>query len=145
MPYGNPVIKVKDLRIKLAKFSVTLTPAFYSGIQNRGLLFDRFCLSDFNVCNKFVILQHVSDGRCNLDIQPHHVTCLTWPVSRGFLDTQVGIVDSLLVGRIDGSLAVVEMLDRNSFTRLELDKCARLGGNLFKGPHSPKSYYGRLF
>ncbi|XP_068741343.1 probable E3 ubiquitin-protein ligase HERC1 [Montipora capricornis] len=77
--------------------------------------------------NNVVNVWTVTDGRCNLDIQPHHVTCLTWPVSRGFLDTQVGIVDSLLVGRIDGSLAVVEMLDRNSFTRLELEKCARLG------------------
>jgi len=37
-------------------------------------------------------------------------------------------VDSLLVGRIDGSLAVVEMFDRNSFTRLEMEWCSRLGG-----------------
>lgn len=71
----------------------------------------------------------LSDGRCNLDIQPHHVTCITWPVSRGFLNSQVGIVDSLLVGRINGSLAVVEMIDRNSHTRLEVDHCSRHGGN----------------
>jgi len=48
-------------------------------------------------------------------------------VFRGFLESQVGIVDSLLVGRIDGSLAVVEMIDRISFTRMELDQCKRQG------------------
>lgn len=49
-------------------------------------------------------------------------------MSRGFLESQVGIMDSLLVGRIDGSLAVVEMYDRNSFTRVELERCSRQGG-----------------
>lgn len=76
-----------------------------------------------------VITDHcvVLDGRCNLDIHPHHITCLTWPVSRGLLESQVGIVDSLLVGRIDGSMAVVEMFDRNSFARVEMDQCSRQG------------------
>lgn len=69
------------------------------------------------------------DGRCNLEIHPHHITCLTWPVSRGFLESEVGIMDSLLVGRIDGSLAVVEVYDRNSFTRVELEWCSRDGGS----------------
>ena len=49
-------------------------------------------------------------------------------MSRGFLESEVGIVDSLLVGRIDGSLAVVEVYDRNSVTRVELDWCLREGG-----------------
>jgi len=49
-------------------------------------------------------------------------------VSRGFLESEVGITDSLLVGRIDGSLAVVEVYDRNSFTRVEIEWCSREGG-----------------
>ena len=81
------------------------------------------CVHSRDVNDHCVVL----DGRCNLDIHPHHITCLTWPVSRGLLESQVGIVDSLLVGRIDGSLAVVEMFDRNSFTRVEMDQCSRQG------------------
>ena len=55
---------------------------------------------------------------------------MTWPMSRGFLESQVGVMDSLLLGRIDGSLAVVEVLDKSSFNRLELDQCHREGGRL---------------
>ena len=44
-------------------------------------------------------------------------------------------MDSLLVGRIDGSLAVVEVFDRCSFNRLELQHCHREAGTspLFPG------------
>ncbi|XP_020630073.1 probable E3 ubiquitin-protein ligase HERC1 isoform X4 [Orbicella faveolata] len=77
--------------------------------------------------NNLLNIWTVIDGRCNLEIHPHHITCLTWPVSRGFLESEVGIMDSLLVGRIDGSLAVVEVYDRNSFTRVELQWCSREG------------------
>ena len=84
-------------------------------------------LSSFSLTPQLCSIS-VLDGRCNLDIHPHHITCLMWPVSRGFMENQVGIVDSLLVGRIDGSLAVVEVFDRNSFTRVEMDQCSRQGG-----------------
>ena len=36
-------------------------------------------------------------------------------------------MDSLLVGRIDGSLAVMEVLDKSSATRVELEHCSRDG------------------
>ncbi|XP_048583459.1 probable E3 ubiquitin-protein ligase HERC1 isoform X5 [Nematostella vectensis] len=61
----------------------------------------------------------------NLDIQPHVITCMTWPVSRGFLESGVVTMDSLLIGRADGSVAVVEVLDKCSVARVEMEHCTR--------------------
>jgi len=38
-------------------------------------------------------------------------------------------VDCLLVGRVDGSVAVVEVFDSSTFCRRELQHCGRAGGN----------------
>jgi len=50
---------------------------------------------------------------------------MTWPMSRGFMDGHVTTMDNLLVGRVDGSLAVVEVFDKSSIARVELEHCSR--------------------
>ncbi|XP_028516065.1 probable E3 ubiquitin-protein ligase HERC1 isoform X2 [Exaiptasia diaphana] len=67
----------------------------------------------------------LSGNHGNLNKHPHHITCMTWPISRGFMESHVTTMDNLLVGRIDGSLAVVEVFDKSSMARVELEHCSR--------------------
>ncbi|XP_052100156.1 probable E3 ubiquitin-protein ligase HERC1 isoform X2 [Mytilus californianus] len=65
-------------------------------------------------------------GRGYLDVQPHWVTALAWPQHKGVIGGCLGLTtDSLLVGRLDGSLAYIDILDTSSFRRQELEQCYR--------------------
>jgi len=65
----------------------------------------------------------------HLDVQPHWVTALAWPQSKGLMEGCLGLsVDCLLVGHVDGSIAVVEVFDSSTFCRKELQHCSRAGG-----------------
>ena len=65
-------------------------------------------------------------GLGHLDIQPHWVSALAWsqckPVFGGCLWLNT---DRLLVGRLDGSLAFIDILDSSTFRRQELQQCYR--------------------
>ena len=68
-------------------------------------------------------------GRGHLDIQPQLVTALTWPLHKGLLEGRAGTTtDMLVVGRVDGSLGLIEILDHTTFHRVELEQCYRQGG-----------------
>ncbi|XP_067667414.1 probable E3 ubiquitin-protein ligase HERC1 [Haliotis asinina] len=68
----------------------------------------------------------IGGGKGYLDIQPHWVTALTWPQSKGMFDGQLGLsTDVLLVGRLDGSLASIQTLDSSTYRRQELEHCYR--------------------
>ncbi|XP_069137757.1 probable E3 ubiquitin-protein ligase HERC1 isoform X1 [Argopecten irradians] len=61
-----------------------------------------------------------------LDVQCHWVSALTWPTNRSMIGGCLGMtVDILLVGRLDGSLAAIEILGGSSFNRKELEHCRR--------------------
>lgn len=64
-----------------------------------------------------------------MDVQPHWVTALAWPLSRCGLEGRLGLcVETLLVGRLDGSLAAIDVIDSSTFRRSELTHCYRLNG-----------------
>ncbi|XP_078688080.1 putative E3 ubiquitin-protein ligase HERC1 isoform X3 [Branchiostoma floridae x Branchiostoma belcheri] len=68
----------------------------------------------------------VAGGRGHLDLQPCWVTAITWPQNKGLLDGRgLSGTDMLLIGRLDGSLALVEVLDSSTFNRVELEHCYR--------------------
>ncbi|CAH1255597.1 HERC1 [Branchiostoma lanceolatum] len=68
----------------------------------------------------------VAGGRGHLDLQPCWVTAITWPQNKGLLDGRgISGTDMLLIGRLDGSLALVEVLDSSTFNRVELEHCYR--------------------
>jgi len=71
-------------------------------------------------------------GHCgHLDVQPHWVTALAWPQSKGLIEGCLGLtIDSLLVGRVDGSVGVIEVFDSSTFCRKELQHCSRPGGTV---------------
>ena len=70
-------------------------------------------------------------GRGHLDIQPHYVTALAWPQCKSMFGGQLWLsTDRVLVGRLDGSLAYIDILDTTTFRRQELENCYRTGGML---------------
>ncbi|PVD19395.1 hypothetical protein C0Q70_19883 [Pomacea canaliculata] len=69
----------------------------------------------------------IGGGKGHLDVQPHWVTALAWPLSRCGLEGRLGLcVETLLVGRLDGSLAAIDVIDSSTFRRSELTHCYRL-------------------
>uniref|UniRef100_T1JES7 HECT-type E3 ubiquitin transferase n=1 Tax=Strigamia maritima TaxID=126957 RepID=T1JES7_STRMM len=65
----------------------------------------------------------VSGGYGHLDIQPQMVTALAYP--RMSLDDEGRIVDCLLIGRIDGSVAIINHMDDGTFVRCEMENACR--------------------
>jgi hypothetical protein len=64
-----------------------------------------------------------------LDVQLQWVTALAWPRHKGMMEGCLCLTtDILLVGRTDGSLAVIKALDYSTFRREELTYCKRSGG-----------------
>ncbi|XP_076465936.1 putative E3 ubiquitin-protein ligase HERC1 isoform X3 [Babylonia areolata] len=64
-------------------------------------------------------------GKGHLDIQQQYVTALAWPQSRG-IEGRLGLnMDTLLVGRHDGSLATIDVIDVSTFRCKELAHCYR--------------------
>lgn len=71
----------------------------------------------------------ISGGRGHLDVHPHWVTALTWPQSKGVFGGCLGLsTDRLLVGRLDGSVAYIDILDSSTYRRQELEQCYRPDG-----------------
>jgi len=62
-------------------------------------------------------------------MQPDIVTSLAWPSNRGAVEGIAGTgIDSLLVGRRNGSVAILDVFDASTFHLTELPHCARHGG-----------------
>ena len=62
-----------------------------------------------------------------MDSSPSHIMCLAWPsVSESSLK-QGRSKDALLLGRIDGSVAIIDIKDSNNFNRVEVEQCRREG------------------
>lgn len=55
---------------------------------------------------------------------------MTWPQSKGLAEG-LHKCDSLLLGRADGSIAIIEVSNDGSIRRLELEHCYRKGWRLF--------------
>ncbi|XP_047218559.1 probable E3 ubiquitin-protein ligase HERC1 isoform X5 [Girardinichthys multiradiatus] len=74
---------------------------------------------------KMVNIWQVNGGKGLLDVQPHWVSALAWPEqeveSLRFGEPK----DLLLVGRMDGSLGLIEVLDATDMHRSELEHCYR--------------------
>ncbi len=70
-------------------------------------------------------------GRGHLDVQSSWVTALAFPQNKGLMDGCMGLsTDSLLIGRIDGSLGLVEIIDSSTYHRKELEHCYRKDGEI---------------
>ena len=62
-------------------------------------------------------------------MQPHLVSALAWPQNKGIVNGQLGIaMDTLLVGRIDGSVDRIDVIDNASYQRRRLQHCSRNEG-----------------
>ncbi|XP_015275623.1 PREDICTED: probable E3 ubiquitin-protein ligase HERC1 [Gekko japonicus] len=64
-------------------------------------------------------------GKGLLDTQPHWVSALTWPEESPATAWTGETPELLLVGRIDGSLGLIEVSDISTMRRVELEHCYR--------------------
>ncbi|XP_068597946.1 probable E3 ubiquitin-protein ligase HERC1 [Brachionichthys hirsutus] len=74
---------------------------------------------------KMVNIWQVNGGKGLLDVQPHWVSALAWPKEEAESLWYGEPKDLLLVGRMDGSLGLIEVLDTASIHRTELEHCYR--------------------
>ncbi|XP_075939248.1 putative E3 ubiquitin-protein ligase HERC1 [Anarhichas minor] len=74
---------------------------------------------------KMVNIWQVNGGKGLLDVQPHWVSALAWPKEEAESLWCGEPKDMLLVGRMDGSLGLIEVLDSSSMHRTELEHCYR--------------------
>ncbi|XP_034385564.1 probable E3 ubiquitin-protein ligase HERC1 isoform X2 [Cyclopterus lumpus] len=74
---------------------------------------------------KLVNIWQVNGGRGLLAVQPHWVSALAWPEEESESLWLGEPRDLLLVGRMDGSLGLIEVLDASSMQRTELEHCCR--------------------
>uniref|UniRef100_A0A3Q3NLN4 Uncharacterized protein n=1 Tax=Labrus bergylta TaxID=56723 RepID=A0A3Q3NLN4_9LABR len=74
---------------------------------------------------KMVNIWQVNGGKGLLDVQPHWVSALAWPKEEAESLWCGEPKDMLLVGRMDGSLGLIEVLDSCSMHRTELEHCYR--------------------
>lgn len=74
---------------------------------------------------KLVNIWQVNGGKGLLDVQPHWVSALAWPKEEVESLWCGESKDMLLVGRMDGSLGLIELLDSSSMHRTELEHCYR--------------------
>ncbi|KAJ7311304.1 hypothetical protein JRQ81_006920 [Phrynocephalus forsythii] len=74
---------------------------------------------------KTVNVWQVNGGKGLLDSQPHWVSALTWPEEAPAATWAGEAPESLLVGRLDGSLGLIEVLDASTMHRVELEHCYR--------------------
>ena len=81
-------------------------------------------------CVEYLVqVVQIVGGRGHLDIQPHWVTVLAFPQHKGLMEGCMGLTtDTLLVGRLDGSVAMIDIVDSSSFRRSELQHCSRKDG-----------------
>ncbi|XP_035991718.1 probable E3 ubiquitin-protein ligase HERC1 isoform X8 [Fundulus heteroclitus] len=74
---------------------------------------------------KMVNIWQVNGGKGLLDVQPHWVSALAWPEEEVESLWCGEPKDMLLVGRMDGSLGLIEVLDATDMHRSELEHCYR--------------------
>uniref|UniRef100_A0A3Q3XB61 HECT-type E3 ubiquitin transferase n=1 Tax=Mola mola TaxID=94237 RepID=A0A3Q3XB61_MOLML len=74
---------------------------------------------------KMVNIWQVNGGKGLLDVQPHWVSALAWPKEEAETLWCGEPKDMLLVGRMDGSLGLIEVLDSSNMHRTELEHCYR--------------------
>lgn len=77
-------------------------------------------------------LPFLSGGKGLLDVQPHWVSALSWPKEEVESLWCGEPKDMLLVGRMDGSLGLIEVLDTSTMHRTELEHCYRKDGMKIK-------------
>ncbi|KAG8440199.1 hypothetical protein GDO86_006116 [Hymenochirus boettgeri] len=77
---------------------------------------------------KTVNIWQVNGGKGIVDAQPHWVSALAWPEENPAAIWNIDAPESLLVGRVDGSLALVEVTDASTMKREELEHCYRKEG-----------------
>ena len=69
----------------------------------------------------------VSGGQAHVDSSQSHVMCATWPMVSESTLKQVRSKDALLIGRLDGSVAVIDVKDCMHYNRVEIEFCKREG------------------
>ncbi|KAJ7398001.1 hypothetical protein BTVI_128929 [Pitangus sulphuratus] len=74
---------------------------------------------------KMVNIWQVNGGKGLLDLQPHWVSALAWPEEGPAAAWTGDAPEFLLIGRMDGSLALIEVVDISAMHRLELEHCYR--------------------
>ena len=67
-------------------------------------------------------------GKGLVDIQPHWVSALAWPEEGPSTAWSGESPELLLVGRMDGSLGLIEVVDVSTMHRRELEHCYRKDG-----------------
>lgn len=67
-------------------------------------------------------------GKGLLDLQPHWVSALAWPEEGPAAAWTGDAPELLLIGRMDGSLALIEVVDISAMHRVELEHCYRKDG-----------------
>ncbi|XP_071845609.1 probable E3 ubiquitin-protein ligase HERC1 isoform X3 [Apostichopus japonicus] len=78
--------------------------------------------------DNLVNIWFTTGGRGQLDVQPNIVTALAWPQTKLFFEGRAGTsTDLLLIGRLDGSIGMLEVLDHTTYHRVELEQCYREG------------------
>ncbi|XP_033633807.1 probable E3 ubiquitin-protein ligase HERC1 isoform X2 [Asterias rubens] len=103
----------------------------YVSPKRRGLsLINLCCNANGRVIaaslDHMVNIWFVTGGRGHLDRQPQLVTALAWPRYKGLLEGRAGTsTDMLVVGRINGTLGLIEVLDHSTYHRVELEQCYR--------------------
>uniref|UniRef100_A0A2R9A0S6 HECT-type E3 ubiquitin transferase n=1 Tax=Pan paniscus TaxID=9597 RepID=A0A2R9A0S6_PANPA len=74
---------------------------------------------------KMVNIWQVNGGKGLVDIQPHWVSALAWPEEGPATAWSGESPELLLVGRMDGSLGLIEVVDVSTMHRRELEHCYR--------------------
>ncbi|XP_035381674.1 probable E3 ubiquitin-protein ligase HERC1 isoform X2 [Electrophorus electricus] len=74
---------------------------------------------------KVVNIWQVNGGKGLLDLQPHWVSSLAWPENEAGSLWSGEPRELLLVGRMDGTLGLIEVLDPSKMHRTELQHCYR--------------------
>ncbi|ELW71312.1 putative E3 ubiquitin-protein ligase HERC1 [Tupaia chinensis] len=74
---------------------------------------------------KMVNIWQVNGGKGLVDIQPHWVSALAWPEEGPAAAWSGESPELLLVGRMDGSVGLIEVVDASTMHRRELEHCYR--------------------
>ncbi|KAK2499134.1 hypothetical protein MC885_001338, partial [Smutsia gigantea] len=74
---------------------------------------------------KMVTIWQVNGGKGLVDIQPHWVSALAWPEEGPAAVWSGESPELLLVGRMDGSLGLIEVVDVSTMHRQEMEHCYR--------------------
>uniref|UniRef100_A0A3B1IF13 Uncharacterized protein n=1 Tax=Astyanax mexicanus TaxID=7994 RepID=A0A3B1IF13_ASTMX len=85
---------------------------------------------------KVINIWQVNGGKGLLDLQPHWVSALSWPENEPGCLWAGEPREVLLVGRMDGTLGLIEVLDASNMQRTELQHCYRKDGTETPNQHN---------